>query len=505
MALTFTLEAFLYVDDPPTTQEWVNLTSDVVISDGVRWTRGIPGRGPLDRVASTGSLTFTLRSNPVGTYNPNSLTGWGLNTAVRVTLADGTNTEYRFRGFVQSLTPGAGSNRAGKRVRVLVYDHFAAFAEIPVERSSKASYVNKRADELLALILPNTGFVDSDLDTGDNTFPYALDDVQDGVTPTLQAMARLVLSEPGYLYGLGDGTIRFEKRTARAALGTAAATIAGAFTDLDFTYTRNIALDKATVTAHPRRIGTVNTTILFSRHTIASGDPALPIAAGASVTVFGPYGDPDNANARCGGTDMQTVTATTDYTANAQADGLGTDKTSSLAVAASLTNAGASLVLTNSDTATIYVTKLQCRGRGIYDRQPVSVTETITAPLGGTTGGGQARLDMPYQSDANVVDGVAAQLLDTWRYAKPCAVTFNALTAARLAAAIVVEIGDLVTVSETSSGLSINARVQSIQQSLTSSYDVLTTWGLVPDASGYYWVLGQTGASELDSTTRLFY
>lgn len=495
-ALSFKFE--VYTETAPRgVQSWQDRTTDVIVSDGVTWDRGIVGTSVLDRCASTGSLRCTVKNSAIGTlcnWNNPTMLGKG----VRVTLGDGSTTAVVWTGYLRQIVPGIGPFHAGTRVSLVATDWFEDAAIYPI--SNVAAQVNKRGDEVITALTTSEApqFGTPSLDAGDATFPYALDNIEAGQTRMLQALAQVAQSEHGYVYLKGDETLRFEKRTARAASAAVAHTFVNAVLGFAPIYTEQTKQTVTVrVTSHPREVDAAATTVLFKRYDIASGQTALAIAAGATVTVFGPYGDPNNANARCGGTSMQAPVSGTDYKANSAADGTGSNKTSSLTVTPSFTSAGVSVALANADSATIYVTLLQFKGKGIYDRTTVDVDRGGALP--------DVVIDMPFQSDANYAYAVADQVYTQWQAAYPFTVTFNAFTATRMASAVTGEIGQRVSLTETASGFDADGHIQHISQTLRSAKDLVTTWTCLPAFEGYWWVLGQTGASELDSTTRLYY
>lgn len=503
MALGFTFEVRKLTGVPPDIYTWYDCTADVIRSAGITWRRGIFAFSPADRVASAGSLTLTVeRSSSVsaiGAYRAK------MNAMVRVTLIDGSTSTVVFIGRIREISPGAGPFRAGGKVRLTATDWIDDAAEMPLK--AIAGQVDKRSDEILTTLVAagSPAPVATSFDTGDGLFPYALDDVQDGSSRMLQALAKVVQSERGWLYVLGDGTLRFEKRTSRAVAGVSVATFDNTMLAWGETIRRGSYVNHAYVTVHPRRVDAAATTILFKRFDIADGQDALEIPALSSVVVFGPYGDPANNNARCGGTSMQAPVSGTDYTANASADGTGANRTSDLTVTPSFTANGVSVTLANGNAATIYVTLLQFKGKGVYDTTAVETDATRVDSDEEYTDVPIA-VDMPYETDPNVGESVANEIVTVYGYDSDRYLTFNALTAARLTAAVTVDIGDRVTVSEDANAISARQFfVQSVQQTLTSAKDLRTTYGLVSDPGSYYWVLGQAGASELDTTTRLYY
>ncbi len=163
-------------------------------------------------------------------------------------------------------------------------------------------------------------------------------------------------------------------------------------------------------------------------------------------------------------------------------------------------------MLENTGSVTGYVTKLQVRGKGIYDRAPVvvQVSDAVSLAAFGTR---LVRVDMPYQDDENNALGYAEHLLRLYtldvsqvRQVRCVATASSAL----LAAALDVDIGSRIALMETVSGVDAECFVQGC--AFTQEGDALSVmWTLAPADSARYWLLGIAGASELDLTTVLGY
>jgi hypothetical protein len=464
----------------------------------MHWSRGIAGLGPIDRCASAGSFSATLRSDPVGTYAPDHAlchAGWALGTKVRLTLSDGTDTRVAFIGRVREVTPGVGPHASGARVAFTATDWLDDAAMLAVE--GVAPQIDQRGDQILGALIDSAAVApeSEDYDTGDSTFPFALDNIADGRTRLLQALAQVAMSEFGYVYLTGPGALTFEKRTARQTNTAPGVILDNTLTGLNVRHARGVRPTLVRVTAYPRIVDAAATTVLFKRYDISANQDPLTLAAAATVTVFGPYGDPANGNERCGGTAMVTPAATTDYLANAAADGTGTNKTAQLGVVATFTANGVSMALTNNDAGTIYVTLLQCRGKGVYNRDAVTVESG--------SGDDLVSVDMPFEGDVNTAAAVAASIIDLWSDATPCAATFTAQTAARLTAAIMLDVGGRVWVDEDASGTTVESYIQSVAQTLLPGPILQTTWGLIPANEATYWILDDATYGPLGVETRL--
>ena len=93
-----------------------------------------------------------------------------------------------------------------------------------------------------------------------------------------------------------------------------------------------------------------------------------------SLTIKAEYPGPNATRGAIGVQSWETLTATTDYTANTSADGTGTDVTARLSITTSDTATTRELSIRNTDTAAaLVVTKLQCRGTAVIEGEPVVV------------------------------------------------------------------------------------------------------------------------------------
>jgi hypothetical protein len=247
----------------------------------------------------------------------------------------------------------------------------------------------------------------------------------------------------------GGGRLRFEKRTARI-VPISIASFSDTMRDLSSPIERSEVINKVLVTVHPRRVDALATSVLFSnqgapqidagatvlltgqyndpsdRHVRVGGkDMVTPVATAIStssvasptvittatphglttgddvviyghagstpsingtvyvVTVTGPNTFTIPVNVTVGGSGGSVVS---DYRMNTLADGTGTDVTSSLAVTATYGANSVDYSLVSSSGAAAFITKLQARGRGLRDYDPILVTisdATSIANFGG--------------------------------------------------------------------------------------------------------------------------
>lgn len=144
------------------------------------------------------------------------------------------------------------------------------------------------------------------------------------------------------------------------------------------------------IKAHPRTAASSGVV-----YQLLGNTPSVTTGASNALTVFGNY---TYNNIPVPATSIVTPVATTDYTMNTQADGLGTDKTSNCTVTVTDFGDRAKFVITNSSGVTVYVTKLQLRAQALYEPNVSDVVYPSTLP----TAPRQFTLDLPWQQDVNV-------------------------------------------------------------------------------------------------------
>lgn len=510
---------------------WTDVTADVLSPLSLSY--GITGSGPNDRTASTGTCAFALDNSAsnsaqtLGYYSPSGpfvRSGFQLGARVRVQFTDPatTTTHTRFIGSIVSITPDPGIY-GPRRVQVSATDWIDEAARATV--NGLTTQINKRSDEIISTLIGNVPRQPEaqSLGTGRSTFAYSLDTARDDRSnPVLQELARVTASELGYFYVTGDGTATFEPRYSRLST-TDDVTLDNDMAGLSVTTSRDELLTRVQVVTHPRTVDT-SVQVLYR---LAS---PTQIPVGQTVTLLGGYTDPNNRASRVGGFDMLTPVATTDYTANAASDGSGANLTSAISVTSELSGNGVRFEVTNTGTQAAYLTKLQARGKGIYDYEQ-TVAEASDATLALDVGEQVANLDMPYQGDAVVASDAAGYLLQlygataygTWTLgtagaseldsARLAFRTHSAVGSVRLApktaalqtAMLAWDIGDRVAIRETVTGLSKSFYIQSVTLECQAPGVLFCTWGLTPADMATYWRLGDTGVSELDETARLAY
>lgn len=490
---------------------WTDITADVRGDVPIMGSYGIQGAGLRDRVASTGRLTFALDNGPtnsgglLGYYAPghtNARAGFELGIRVRLKITHSAVTYYKFVGTLVSINPQAGSF-GDQLTQCTVIDWMDEAARHKLNLLSLQ--VGKRGDELITAILANMTRqpAATSLATGQDTFAYAGDNWRDERTTALAAFQAIAMSELGFIYVAGDttqgGELVFQDRHARPKTTASAATLNETMLEFYGSRSRDRILNRIKTTAHPREVDAAATTVLFSLRSA----PVIP--AGESRTIVGRYTDPNNRGvSRVGGLSMVAPVATTDYTMNSASDGTGTNLTASFTVVATYGANSASFVVTNTGAVPGYITKLQCRGKGVYDYEPTTY-QAIDSTSKTAYGEGADEVDMPLQDSYPVAKDAGDYLLSNWKNPQTLIDRVDFLGSksdANLVAGLACEPGSRVTITETATGLNRDFFIQAVDFTITPPDLFQFGWLVVPKDLYDYWILG---TSTLGETTILGY
>lgn len=499
---------------------WVDVSEDVVSGVECEW--GLDGSTPKDRVAGPGPMKFALDNSDLnsgglaGYYTPGHAdmrSGFALGIPVRLvfdcaalTVAD----KVKWQGTVKDITPGIGA-RGGQVSAIECVDWMeeaarAKLAGLPV-------MVDATADEVLAEIVANMTTQPpngTSFDVGSDTYPWSLDTARDEAVPVLTEMQKVTLSEYGQCY-VEAGVLKLENRN-RRRLGIAP-TLDDFFTldeddnlvELAVSHSRQNVINRIQVAAHPRRRDAAATTVLFTLR------GAVQVPAGETVTINCPYRDPAQISQRVGGVDMVTPVATTDYTFNASKDGSGADLTANLTVTFAGAVAGgnsATLELENTGGSSGWVPAgaLQIRGRGLYDFEPF-VADLDDATSIAAYGEAELSYDMPYQSEPANAQALAELLLDANKDAltRVESATFIAQWDEAAAAAFLEQgVTTGVVLEAPSANIAETLYwINGVRLAISVAGLIKVTWRLAPVDTQQFWLLGETGYSELGETTIL--
>ena len=483
---------------------WTDISDDLEVAGGLRFRRGVSGNGPMDVVADGGELSFTLDNSILnegrtqGWYSPNHpdcRSGWTYDIGVRLTFTFGALERQHFSGTIRQITPQPGIY-GEQRVRVLAEDLMADLDDFDLREVDIA--VDQSEDEVLDAVLDQLPAevqpASRDFDAGVDVFPYVFDRIGPD-TKMAAVIADAMRSSLGLFAVKGDGTPMFRSRHTRA-LGTSAYT---------FDEIRNVVIPSSLdavyrvvrSTTHPKTIDPAPTSVLYA---LEGRAPAL--APGETITLWGDYRDSDDNRALIGGLDrVVPIVASTDYEANSQDDGLGDDATSDLSVSTDDFATTAKFEITNTGAATVYLTKLQIRGKRVLDigsqtYQSGVVTDGRTRPF---------LMDLPMQSDQFVGQAAADYVRHQYGDARTQISQIEYManySDALMEQFMEREIGDMVSVTEEQTGLSaVNAVIQSIEVEVSEALIVIVRYGLAPANPLSVWQWGIVGKSEWGETT----
>lgn len=494
--LQFNLDSDVYTD----------LSADVLTEPQFTSRSGIFGQKPTNRVASPGTLKFTLDNSSnnsggvLGYYTPtssNCLAGFAEGVGVRLAITYDSDVYYKWVGRVTKITPDAG--RYGKQETVCeAKDWIGDSTKIKPE--GLAIQTSKRGDELLVLALAAitnqpTG---TSLSEGKSTFAYAFDEIRDGGTTMHQIMKSIAMSELGYIGMVGDtdtgGVLTFWNRHDRVTTTDILITMDDDGDDDDFDFIsledneQNI-LNIIQATAYPRTVDSDATAVLWE----LTGDD-ITIASGETVSLVGKYTDCDSPGTRIGGTEM--VTPTTDDYAFSTGD-------TNISVVATLGGNAVEWEITNNSAASGDITKLQVRGKRVLIYRPVRVEASDSDSVAAYQDR-KIPLNLSYQNKMveaqDFVDVILTWYKDEVLQVK--SVTFSAnRNDTIMKAALKGEMGCKITLSETVAGISAGSYfINGTQLAITQGDLIKVTWSLTPADGTVYWILG---TSKLDTETLL--
>ena len=242
--------------------------------------------------------------------------------------------------------------------------------------------------------------------------------------------------------------------------------------------------------------------------TLAGETPVIGV--GASLEVWVGYPTPDAATAADHVDAWTTPVVTTDYTANSQADGLGSDLSASVSVAVSKMATVMKVTLTNNHaTLPAYLTFLQARGTAAYKNDPIRIVQEDATSK---TAYGTRTYPLPGKFYPSTVRAKSFGEYGTSRYKDPLPVlglTFQAnQSSGHMTQALTRDVSERITVIASAtvmSGAQLGISRDFFIESVSHRYSLAGHWVSyeLSDAfagAGAYWVLG---VSLLGNDTRL--
>ena len=408
---------------------WTDLTPHVRAATPITTRTGIPGNGPSDNVATTGTLNFVLDNGyrvDVGYYTPGHplvREGWGIGTAIRLSFAFGGLTYYEFLGRLSAVTPIAGY-QGTREADCLAVDWMDVATGTPL--SALEALLNKGSGYVVGAVLDQAqGRAPAavQIATGAGVWPFAIESGESEYDTLITELSRIMTSERGFAYIRGDttrgGLFVFEGHPDRVGLPVVAE-FDNTMQGLDVAYALDALVNIVRITYTPRKVdGSVVTlyALDISQH-------AEPILAGETRVFEGGYVDPSNLAERVGGTQLVALVAGTDIAFNAAANGAGANLNAYLAMTQRLGGNSYRLELTNTHATTtgyLYLnstTGFQIRGKGIYHYKPVTIERRDNDSVR-MRGPRPLDIDLGYESDGAVAAALAAYYLELYGVEQP--------------------------------------------------------------------------------------
>ena len=496
---------------------WTDVSKDVHFAFGLRLAYGVRDPSPRIVVAATGFMSWWMKNGTntsaklQGLYSPNHVNvraGFGFGTGVRLLITFAGITYYKFRGKLTEIDPVPGLRRE-QRTRCVATDWIDDLAVFRLR--DVGIQLNKRPDELLTTII-NSMPADSQpiaqsLDVGLDTYATAFYDLGPSTFGRTIAV-KVVRSELGMLAVIGDttegGLLRFFNRH-HFAKQTSAVTLDDTMNGVTVPTTLDLTFNRLLTKIHPTRIDAAATTVVWSMSVQPSSIQQVVIAGEAKI-FWGTFFNPANENQLIGVTEGEAPDPLEpDFQMNATQGGGGADLTGSFTVVATFFATTVKFTVTNNGTVDGFITLLQVRGKGIFNVSPLSYEAVSVQDYGQRT----LRMDMPYQDDPIVGQGVADYLESIW------SVFSNQITTVLLSAnksdvlmtqSLAREPGDRVTISETVTGLSlVPSIVRGVEMMIKPGNLIKTMWHVSPAAAVDFWILDDPVASLLGISTVLGY
>lgn len=253
------------------------------------------------------------------------------------------------------------SDRQEKTVEVDVFDYITFIDNAEIEA---AVYEDMRSDQVIEAILTSLGFgsVQYQLDEGLNTIPFAWFDKDKSAGRRIREICE---AEEATFYQDENAVLRFENRNhyLQTPHQSVQHTVDASdiLTDEDDESTRII--NRAIVIAKPRKVDAVAAAIWSNQSVIA-------IPAGQTTTVWAAFYDDTGSNVQPV-REITTPAENTDYEANTQEDGMGSDISTDIAIVVTNFVQTAKIEITNNNGSTAYITLLQLRGKAARVTQAI--------------------------------------------------------------------------------------------------------------------------------------
>jgi hypothetical protein len=490
---------------------WTDITDDLIDSSGLRTSFGIKGGSPVDRVPEVGIADFYLRNDAGSTggqsyyspNHPNVREGFRYGTLTRIRYTQtGDTPRQRFLGRITAIDPEPGVN-GPRRTHVILSDLVddlinTDLRNIVLQTNTTESVAIQRLIEALPITAQPLAM---ELDDAVDTIAYAFSDLASGARAA-QPLADLVISSMGFGSIDEYGVFDYENRL-RRQVSSPLYVIDNEFSRMNVPSTLAGVYNRFRLVTTQRTIDAAATRVLFSIPEATTTNPAtISIAPGETQEYWGTYFDPNNVIRNLGGTAQVAPVATTDYLANALADGTGTDKTANITLTAETFVTTVKFVITNNDAATVYMKRMQLRGKGLFEEGKISVEESSPQSYGDRA---HPEIYLPYQSNPNNARDLAQFLLAQFENStfQPGTVDLIAHTSLDMMDLVLQgHLGDRFTLRETVTGTNNDAFIHNIATEIKEGRFLTATIHFSTAAfADEFWILQDADSSLGDNTS----
>jgi len=468
---------------------WTSIRRDVEIRKTPVFTeRGIDGSSITDRVASPGTLTCSLdngESNSAGLlgyYSPehaNMRANFGRDTLIRLKIWFNGIEYIPWKGYIDDLEPEPGQFK-GRSSMLSATDYMQRLASTKL--NLLAVQQDQRSDQIIQTVLTAmaTAPTTTTLETDTFTLPFALSAEEDERTTPMGVIQKVCQTVLGYFFLKQNDEVVFQTERARAAK-TSQVTLTDTMTTMKSSRPTDRMKNRIVGKVHPVRVDDDATTLIYEN------DNNISVAGGETETFTFRFKDPANKATRISALNVtSTAVANTNFRASRFESGNKDDANGDLTIA--ITNGGNSTdwEIENTTGHWIHINMVNIFGQGIYYYNPVDVVaETGAADR-------ETNYDFYYLSSQVQARNFLVRLLDRASSETPDieSISFYAdANTTLMAAALDLDIGDRVTLSETATGIGGQYTINKVTLVIETDETLRCEWGLEPADTKSYFIL----------------
>ena len=291
-----------------------------------------------------------------------------------------------FRGVITNLQPSGYGHNA--KITIKASDGLEYLRNFPARVALQEGIT---LDAAISMILDDVGWPSRwgrSLDTSSETIPYWW---SSGNAKSMSEIEDVTTSFLGYFFVDANGQARYLKRTSISSLAQSYAQ-EELLKDIGNPQPYEIQRNITRIKVHPRTAA--STGVIWQ---LLGNAPSVVPGAANALIIFANY---TYQNVATPAKSVISPAATTDFLANTQSNGAGTDETTNCTVTMEDFGDTAKLVITNNSAGTVYITKLQIRGDAIWEPNASDITyptdlSTVAVPR-------ELVFDLKWQQDINV-------------------------------------------------------------------------------------------------------